>query len=474
MMEYMDGGSLQDIVDDGGNENEDFLAFIAYQCLLSLHFLHAHSLSIHRDVKPSNFLISRTGHVKIADMGILKQFDRPSYSMAVKEAKSKSNQSDLLYTKSFVGTSLYMSPERLDGMEYTFNADIWSLGMSLLTLALGRNPLSSAKGYWAIVQAIREEDGSFGAMPQSKDVSSLIQHISNEGKFSSHFVDFLSLCLIKDPSKRATAERLLSHDFLRSKLHEMELQRKQNMIHLRDFREDGVREFKEILKAMESHIRKLRNDIFEEQVLLRRSYDVTGSSSMEECKSNSLPSSVSSSVKIPLTLKLPSHILGHRDESTPNSMESALPMLSISVDESSKEEESSSKNSENFRDEASISHRPKLTIAIHGSPTLSNNKSYASSLSPSEPDSQPSNLMSLPVLNSQMEGKQLEKIVLGNVVNQTVRETLMRIFSSTASCSPTSIASLDTSRFHALSTQLYVDVEELYHEAEKFCDALMD
>eukprot|EP01034_Spumella_vulgaris_P034737 gene34737-42845_t len=57
MIEYMDGGSLQDIADQGGCDDEPTLANIAIQALKGLHFLHSCG-QIHRDLKPANFLIS--------------------------------------------------------------------------------------------------------------------------------------------------------------------------------------------------------------------------------------------------------------------------------------------------------------------------------------------------------------------------------------------------------------------------------
>jgi len=51
MVEYMDGGSLQDIVDMGGCDDEDTLASIAQQGLLGLDFIHS-CCQIHRDLKP--------------------------------------------------------------------------------------------------------------------------------------------------------------------------------------------------------------------------------------------------------------------------------------------------------------------------------------------------------------------------------------------------------------------------------------
>jgi serine/threonine protein kinase len=71
MMEYMDGGSLQDIVDSGGCSDECTLASIALQGLKGLEFLHK-SRQLHRDIKPGNLLINRSGTVKVSDLGFLR------------------------------------------------------------------------------------------------------------------------------------------------------------------------------------------------------------------------------------------------------------------------------------------------------------------------------------------------------------------------------------------------------------------
>ena len=55
MIEYMDGGSLQDIVDQGGCDDEPTLANIAVQALKGLLFLHE-NYQIHRDLKPDTYI----------------------------------------------------------------------------------------------------------------------------------------------------------------------------------------------------------------------------------------------------------------------------------------------------------------------------------------------------------------------------------------------------------------------------------
>lgn len=92
VIEYMDGGSLEDLVQQGGCRDEKVLADIAYQTAKGLCFLHAHK-SVHRDIKPANILCSTSGLIKIGDFGISKALDKTSG-----------------FANSFVGTVSYMSP----------------------------------------------------------------------------------------------------------------------------------------------------------------------------------------------------------------------------------------------------------------------------------------------------------------------------------------------------------------------------
>lgn len=92
VVEYMDGGSLQDIVDTGGCTSEVVLANISFRVLKGLAFLHS-THQLHRDIKPSNLLINHFGDVKVSDFGIVREMEN---SMAK--------------ATTFVGTLTYMSP----------------------------------------------------------------------------------------------------------------------------------------------------------------------------------------------------------------------------------------------------------------------------------------------------------------------------------------------------------------------------
>lgn len=72
--------------------------------------------------------------VKISDFGLSKEFNE--------EASQQS----------FVGTYSYMSPERMSGQHYTFASDVWSCGLTIEAVALGKYPYETKNDYWAILQ----------------------------------------------------------------------------------------------------------------------------------------------------------------------------------------------------------------------------------------------------------------------------------------------------------------------------------
>lgn len=179
ILECMDRGSLQSIIDAYGALNERIVQHIGYCCCVGLRELHRNH-RVHRDVKPHNILIDRKGNVKVGDFGLLSQ-------LANTQAQCST----------FVDTMIYMSPERLASESYSYSSDIWALGLVLATAATGKFPLSTSNGFFGLLMALK---GDF--MPK------LPQH------FSANFHNFLSRCLVTDPQARATIGELLAHPFL--------------------------------------------------------------------------------------------------------------------------------------------------------------------------------------------------------------------------------------------------------------------
>jgi serine/threonine protein kinase len=100
--------------------------------------------------------------------------------------------------KSFVGTFLYMSPERIDHKDYKYSSDIWSLGLVIMEAATGVYPYPKHKTCIDQIQAVLESP------PPT---------LSNQ-YFSTEFCDFLHQCLQREPHNRATADALLESPWL--------------------------------------------------------------------------------------------------------------------------------------------------------------------------------------------------------------------------------------------------------------------
>jgi serine/threonine protein kinase len=191
LLELMDGGSLDSLV--SGGFPEVALAEVAAQALSGLAYLRTRRV-VHRDMKPANLLVSRTGQVKIADFGIAEVVSRAGTHRAAYE-----------------GTAAYMSPERFDtepshdGEEEVrvdpYAADVWGLGLIVLELLMGRYPLLPAgkkPTFPALMWAI-----CFDKLPAIPD-----------GAASPALRDFVAACLQKDQRKRATVADLLAHPFV--------------------------------------------------------------------------------------------------------------------------------------------------------------------------------------------------------------------------------------------------------------------
>ncbi|GAA6050856.1 hypothetical protein JCM3770_005741 [Rhodotorula araucariae] len=125
-MEFMDKGSLDNIYKKVGPIPEPVLGKIALAVVCGLTYLYEVHKIMHRDVKPSNILLNSAGQIKICDFGVSGELIN---SVA----------------DTFVGTSTYMSPERISGDPYTVKSDVWSLGITLVELAIGRFPFSSSE-----------------------------------------------------------------------------------------------------------------------------------------------------------------------------------------------------------------------------------------------------------------------------------------------------------------------------------------
>ncbi|KAK4871950.1 hypothetical protein RN001_016074 [Aquatica leii] len=204
-MEYMDAGSLDLILKKAGRIPENILGKITAAVLKGLSYLRDKHAIMHRDVKPSNILVNSCGDIKICDFGVSGQLID---SMA----------------NSFVGTRSYMSPERLQGTHYSVQSDIWSLGLSLVEMAIGMYPIPppDTKTISAIFGQHDGDSPSHTNGPRPMAIFELLDYIVNEpppklpsGFFTSEFKDFVDRCLKKHPDERADLKTLINHEWIR-------------------------------------------------------------------------------------------------------------------------------------------------------------------------------------------------------------------------------------------------------------------
>jgi len=130
VMEFIDGSTLQEILDRHGRPPLALTLEIARQSLRALGYLHRQKI-VHRDVAPDNLMLTRDvdGHalVKLIDLGIAKAFEEAA--------------AGLTSTGVFLGKPRYASPEQFSGNGLDARSDLYSFGIVLYELLTGRCPI---------------------------------------------------------------------------------------------------------------------------------------------------------------------------------------------------------------------------------------------------------------------------------------------------------------------------------------------
>uniref|UniRef100_A0A8C2CSI0 Mitogen-activated protein kinase kinase kinase kinase n=1 Tax=Cyprinus carpio TaxID=7962 RepID=A0A8C2CSI0_CYPCA len=184
-MEYCGGGSLQDIYHVTGPLSELQIAYVCRETLQGLGYLHSKG-KMHRDIKGANILLTDNGDVKLADFGVAAKI---TATMAKR--------------KSFIGTPYWMAPE-VAAVEknggYNHLCDIWAVGITSIELAELQPPMFDLHPMRALFLMSK----SNFQPPKLKDKT----------KWSTAFHTFVKISLTKNPKKRPTAEKLLSHLFV--------------------------------------------------------------------------------------------------------------------------------------------------------------------------------------------------------------------------------------------------------------------
>lgn len=196
--EFADNGDLNDKLNEHIKSNKYFeeneLLDWLIQCCLALQYLHEKDI-IHRDIKPSNIFLMKNNSIKIGDFGVSK------------------NISTFHRTRTMIGTPLYLAPEIIEQKPYSFEADIWSLGVTfchLLTLVF---PFQGNKE-----EIIYENIINRNKNPKmlNKEKNNYKEEILK--KYSKAFLDLIDELMSQDREKRPTAMEILEKNIIKKRM----------------------------------------------------------------------------------------------------------------------------------------------------------------------------------------------------------------------------------------------------------------
>lgn len=128
-LEFVEGISLHDRMRQGDLELQEAVGYIR-QVLSALAYAHERGV-IHRDVKPRNILLTRDKMVKLTDFGIA----------------TSEREKHITRTGAAIGSLYYMSPEQVKGARGDARSDIYSTGVMLYELAVGKRPFDADSDY---------------------------------------------------------------------------------------------------------------------------------------------------------------------------------------------------------------------------------------------------------------------------------------------------------------------------------------
>ena len=223
--EYADGGDLQIKLDEQKAKNEyfeeDILLNWFMQICLALKYLHSKKI-IHRDIKPSNIFLMKQdsqSFAKLGDFGVAKTLN-----------------STLKYAKTLVTEPQYLSPEIIEKNKYSYEADIWSLGVTFYQLITLNFPF----------------EGDSNEIMQKNILEGKRKGIPPDCKIDSQFLEIINEMLSIRPEERPSAENIVQKGIIKTRmncyLQQNDFNLKNSIDIINKYEKDDDNEFKKIKK----------------------------------------------------------------------------------------------------------------------------------------------------------------------------------------------------------------------------------
>jgi serine/threonine-protein kinase len=186
VMEFVNGRTLKEVLTAEGPLQPRRVLEISADICAALEFSHRHGI-IHRDVKPGNVMLTRTGQVKVMDFGIARAL--------------ASGASTMTQTSAVIGTAQYLSPEQARGEAVDARSDVYATGCVVYELLTGRPPFVGDNPVSVAYQHVRED---------AKPPSMINRNLSPD-------VDAIVLkALAKNPANRYQSAAEMRADLLRA------------------------------------------------------------------------------------------------------------------------------------------------------------------------------------------------------------------------------------------------------------------